>query len=181
MKAGKTGLDGTMKKMLQAGGLVLMGALCIGTVLPGARAWAITPSEKGGERHTTNVTLDADWAATDFEPVAASLTATGDDGKGTFEEFISGMTCTGCGRRCPLTALKCARGDDALRKAREEYEKTASVTSSTLALDAGEAKGEDASGKLLGDIMSIAPMGGLVAGGIYAVRDRRTQSAQRKG
>lgn len=82
----------------------------------------------------------------------------------SFEEFISGMICRGCGRHCPLANLKCAKGDDYLKKAREEYEKN---QKNKVALCIGGVE----EGKLLA-VMDIAPLGGLAVGSIYFIKDK---------
>ncbi len=40
----------------------------------------------------------------------------------TLEEYLSKLICTGCSRRCPLTALKCGRGTTYKNAAISEYE-----------------------------------------------------------
>ena len=42
----------------------------------------------------------------------------------SLEEYLSKLVCTGCGKRCPLTALRCGRGARYKNEAIAEYEAT---------------------------------------------------------
>lgn len=37
------------------------------------------------------------------------------------EEYLSKLVCTGCGRRCPLTAPQCRKGESQVQRATEEF------------------------------------------------------------
>jgi hypothetical protein len=50
---------------------------------------------------------------TELLPVAAVA----QDSLPSLEEYLSKLLCSGCGRRCPLTARKCSRGQAYLQKA----------------------------------------------------------------
>ncbi len=39
----------------------------------------------------------------------------------TLEEYLSGLICTGCGKRCPLIAPRCRKGDAQAIQAEQEY------------------------------------------------------------
>lgn len=39
----------------------------------------------------------------------------------TLEEYLSGLICTGCGKRCPLIAPRCRKGDAQAIQAEREY------------------------------------------------------------
>ena len=49
----------------------------------------------------------------------------------SLEEYLSNLVCGGCGRRCPLTALRCSRGQRYKNEAVADYNELYSQTSST--------------------------------------------------
>ncbi len=49
----------------------------------------------------------------------------------TLEDYLGKLVCTGCGRRCPLTALSCSRGNKYKEAAIEEYNEQYSSTKSS--------------------------------------------------
>lgn len=90
----------------------------------------------------------------------------------TFENFISGLFCSGCGKHCPLTSLKCSRGQTYLEQAKVEFE-TLQVqqTENTTELE-NEATTNNASSATTATTpidmaMEYVPFGGMMVGGIY--------------
>lgn len=50
----------------------------------------------------------------------------------SLEDYLSKLTCSGCGKRCPLTNLKCGRGNSYKQQATTEYnQKYSQITTST--------------------------------------------------
>ena len=43
---------------------------------------------------------------------------------GYLAEFLSGLRCSGCGKHCPLSHPRCARGEMQAQQATEEYYQT---------------------------------------------------------
>ena len=43
---------------------------------------------------------------------------------GYLAEFLSGLPCSGCGKHCPLSHPRCARGEMQAQRATEEYYQT---------------------------------------------------------
>ena len=102
----------------------------------------------------------------------------------TLEEYLSKLVCSGCERRCPLTALKCSRGQVYLEKATSAYramvaekasapannavqEKTqATQTSQATVPVVQKVQGEQKAG-VVETTMQYLPLAGLVAGGVY--------------
>jgi hypothetical protein len=45
----------------------------------------------------------------------------------TLQEFLSKLTCTACGKHCPLTSPRCAKGQAQVEAATETYNSSLSV------------------------------------------------------
>ena len=102
----------------------------------------------------------------------------------SLEEYLGKLVCGGCERRCPLTALKCSRGQVYLEKATSAYramvaekasapannavqEKTqATQTSQATVPVVQKVQGEQKAG-VVETTMQYLPLAGLVAGGVY--------------
>jgi hypothetical protein len=110
----------------------------------------------------------------------------------TIEEYLGKLVCSGCERRCPLTALKCSRGRAYLEKATSAYRAMVAEKSSVPANNAFLEKtpavqpvqaiapvvptgvqGEKKAG-VVETTMEYLPLAGLVVGGVYfAVGNRK--------
>jgi len=110
----------------------------------------------------------------------------------TLEEYLGKLVCSGCERRCPLTALKCSRGQVYLEKATSAYRamvaekasvpadnavpgKTPAVKTvqATTPVVKTEVQGEQKAG-VVETTMEYLPLAGMVFGGVYfAVGNRQ--------
>ena len=110
----------------------------------------------------------------------------------TLEEYLGKLVCSGCDRRCPLTALKCKRGQANLKRATSAYRvmvaEKASVPANNAVLEKTQAvkpvqatapvvqmavQGEQKAG-VVETAMQYLPLAGLVVGGVYfAVGNRK--------
>ncbi len=108
----------------------------------------------------------------------------------TLEEYLGKLVCSGCERRCPLTALKCSRGRAYLEKATSAYRavvaEKVSVPANNAVLEktpAGQpvqatapvvqkVQGEQKAG-VVETTMEYLPLAGLVVGGVYFVVGNR--------
>ncbi len=52
----------------------------------------------------------------------------------SLEEFLSSMFCSGCGKRCPLTNLRCGKGQAYLEEATAQYEQQYAAVSTSVEL-----------------------------------------------
>ena len=110
----------------------------------------------------------------------------------SLEEYLGKLVCTGCDRRCPLTALKCSRGQPYLQKATGAYTAMAAKASAPAdnvvlekpqaektvkAIDPVEQKVvqdekkvgvvDEKKSKAVETTMEYLPLAGMVVGGVY--------------
>ena len=146
------------KRAARIGSAIFLGAVCIGAAAQPARLYA---SEAEKDKASQISEKKDDGAKAQIQSAATNNAI-------SFEKFIEGMRCCGCGKHCLLTALKCPMGEDALKKAKEEYQKVKNKSAEAIAITIQQA---DISCKLT-SILDMVPLCGLAAGGVYMALDR---------
>ena len=117
--------------------LIFAGAVATGTILPLGSVFAADgqltqvmpasyPYNKPSIMQDKTIPIDG-ASKTELLPVAAVT----QDSLTSVEEYLSKLVCSGCGRRCPLTALKCSRGQAYLQKATNDYKNMTAKNSMT--------------------------------------------------
>ena len=156
----------SFKKATRIGSAVFLGAMCIGAIAQPAKIYA---SETEKDKASLGSVNKDDGSKSQIQSAATNSAI-------SFEKFIEGMRCSGCGKHCLLTALKCPMGDEALKKAKEEYQKIKNKSVATLTISVPETEISDN----LASILDIAPLGGLAAGGIYMALERNKERIDKK-
>ena len=157
----------SLKRAARFGSAVFLGAVCIGAAAQ--PAWLFAAETEKDKTTLSTKSVEAS-SKSQIQSAATSSVV-------SFEKFIEGMRCNGCGKHCLLTALKCPMGEDALKKAKEEYQKiknNKSTAEVTITVPEAEISSS------LADLLNIAPLGGLAVGGVYIALDRFSPSREKE-
>ena len=154
------------KRIVHIGSAIFLGAVCLGVT---TQPTPICASETEKDKASLGSVNKEDGSKSQIQSAATNSAI-------SFEKFIEGMRCSGCGKHCLLTALKCPMGDEALKKAKEEYQKIKNKSVATLTISVPETEISDN----LASILDIAPLGGLAAGGIYMALERNKERIDKK-
>jgi len=175
--------------------LIFAGAVATGTILPLGNVFAADGQLtqvlhasfpfKPSIRQDTTMPFDGE-----SKTARMLVTAVAQDSLPSLEEYLSKLVCSGCGRRCPLTMLKCSRGRTYLQKATDDYKTMATKTNVTINGNMQEkpkslptaaenppiaqisARGDKKTGAVE-TMVEYLPLAGLVVGGVYFFVENR--------
>lgn len=127
------------------------------------------------------------------DTIEATTVSTQTASSQTLEEYLSGLTCTGCSRHCPLSDPQCVRGEQQAAQAETEYynlqnsgseESTQQEGSTQDSAESGETHAASTSDSSPFGFLEFIPIMGLFVGGTHytvllAGRKKRTPPVPR--
>lgn len=120
-------------KMKRIGNLAFAGAVIIGTAWPlSAETYAMELPPVSSEGSSM-----LQYTGSEEDKNKVVLLSTGDavTDLPSLEEYLGKLTCSGCGRRCPLTSPQCRRGNSYVQSATDDYEAMVAIDSVTVDLE----------------------------------------------
>lgn len=118
------------------GNLVFAGAVAVGAAWPLSDSAYARELQALSSQSAPGVLQYTNNSESEEDKNTVVLLAAGDSKTDlpTLEEYLGKLLCSGCGKRCPLTSLRCNRGQGYVESATAEYDSVVAAASVTVDL-----------------------------------------------